>query len=165
MTPRRLDVAANEWRAADISAVCEVLSDVGADPELAREWRGSVDLTFAEVPEDYPYLTPSIVTCLKKLYAEVPHLLYFLNPDQASGTLDGFCASNDALHQDEHGVWFMWSDDVAAAFYRALAAAAEFAIEQGDDWAAVVDGYAYDESQSRASEIREMLIARGVIPT
>jgi hypothetical protein len=90
--------------------------------------------------------------------------LYFLNPDQASGALDSFYASIGALCQTEHGVWVIWSDDVATAFYQALAAAAEFAINRGDDWVAVVKGYEYDESQSRHSEIRAILITRGVIP-
>jgi hypothetical protein len=165
MTLRRLDVPASEWRVADISAVRNVLADAGADPALARDWRGSVVLTFAEVPESHPYLNPSIVAFLQNLYAEFPHLLYFLNPDWANGALDSFFASSGALCQTEDGVWVMWSDDVATAFYRALAAAAEFAINQGDDWVAVVRGYEYDESQSRFSEIREILITRGVIRT
>jgi hypothetical protein len=90
--------------------------------------------------------------------------LYFLNPDWASGALDSFFASIDALCENEHGVWVIWSDDVATAFFRALAEAAEFAVNRGDDWAAVVKGYEYDESQSRLSEIREILVARGVVP-
>src|SRR5271170_509935 len=126
MTLRRLNVPASEWRAADISAVRSVLADVGADPELARDWRGSVLLTFAEVPESHPYLNPSIVDFLKNLYAEFPHLLYFLNPDPASGATDGFFASIGALGETEDGAWIIWSDDVATAFYRALASAAEF---------------------------------------
>jgi hypothetical protein len=35
----------------------------------------------------------------------------------------------------------MWSNAVATRFFAALADAAEFAIKQGDDWAAVVRGY------------------------
>jgi hypothetical protein len=87
-----------------------------------------------------------------------------LNPHRANGALDSFFASIGALCQTEHGVWILWSDDVATAFYGALAAAAEFAINRGDDWAAVVKDYEYDDSQSRFSEIRAILISRGVIP-
>jgi hypothetical protein len=168
MTLRRLNVRASEWRVEDISAVPNVLAELGADPELARDWRGSVVLTFAEVPESpesHPYLNPSIAAFLQNLYSEFPHLLYFLNPDLANGALDSFFASIGALCQTEYGVWVMWSDDVATAFYGALAEAAEFAINQGDDWAAVVEGYEYHESQTRFSEIREVLITRGVIQT
>lgn len=163
MTLRQLSVPASEWRAVDISAVRNVLAEVGADPAVARDWRGSVELTFAEVPEGYPYLNPSIAAFVKILYAEFPHLLYFLDPDWAKGAPNSFFASIGALCQTEAGVWVMWSEDVAAAFFRALAEAAEFAIRQGDDWVAVVKGYEYDESQTRESEIREMLITRGVI--
>jgi hypothetical protein len=163
MTLRRLNVPASEWRVEDISAVRNVLADVGADPELARDWRGSVVLAFAEVPESHPYLNPSIVAVLKNLYAEFPHLLYFLNPDPANGGTDSFFASIGALCENEHGVWVIWSDDVATAFYNALAEAAEFAISQGDDWVAVVKGYEYHEIQTRLSEIREILTTRGVI--
>ena len=142
MTLRRLDVPASEWRADDISAVHDVLADVGADPELARDWRGSVVLTFAEVPESSPpYLNPLIVAFLQSLYAQCPYLLYFLNPDPAYGATEGFFASIGALCENEIGVWIMWTDDVATALYGALAAAAEFAIKHGDDWAAVVKGY------------------------
>jgi hypothetical protein len=165
MTLRRLNVPASEWRVEDISAVRNVLADVGADPELARGWRGSVVLTFVEVPDSNPYLNRSIAAFLQNLYSEFPHLLYFLNPDWANGALDSFFASIDALCQTDDGVWVLWSDDVATAFYRALAAAAEFAINRGDDWVAVVEGYEYDESQTRSSEIREILITRGVIQT
>ena len=127
------------------------------------ELRGTVVLSFAEVEESYPYLDPAIAAFLQNLYSEIPYLLYFLNPHRVSGALDSFYASIGALCQTEHGVWVLWSDDVATAFYRALAAAAEFAINRGDDWVAVVKGYEYDESQSRFSEIRAILITRGVI--
>jgi len=163
MTLRRINVPASDWRGEDISTVRNVLADVAADPALARDWRGSAVLTFAQVPESYPYLNPSIVAFLKNLYAEFPYLLYFLNPDWANGALDGFFASIDALSQTDHGAWVIWSDDVATAFYRALAAAAEFAINQGDDWVAVTKGYEYDETQTRFAEIRAILVSRGVL--
>ena len=123
-----------------------------------------VVLNFEEVPEGNPYLNPEVVGFLRNLYAEFPHLLYFLNPDRTSGVLDGFFASIGALCETELGVWITWSDDVATTFYHALAEAAEFAIRQGDDWVAVVKAYEYDESQTRYSEIREILLNRGVIP-
>jgi hypothetical protein len=164
MIPRQIDVPASQWRVQDISAVRDVLAHVGADPEMARAWRGSVVLTFAEVPEDDPYLNQAIADFSKYLYSEIPHLLYFLNPDPASGALDSFYSAVDARCENEFGVWVVWSDEVATAFYRALAAAAEFAINQGDDWVAVVKGYEYDESQTRFSAIRAELITRGVLP-
>jgi hypothetical protein len=164
MTLRRLDIPASQWRRPDIAAVRSVLTNVGADPARARVWRGSVVLSFAEVQESHPYLNPAIAAFLQNLYSEIPHLLYFLNPHPASGALDSFCASVGALYQDQHGVWVLWSDDVGAAFYRALAVAAEFAIKRGDDWVAVIEGYEYGEGQSRLSEIRAILVTRGVIP-
>jgi hypothetical protein len=164
MTLRLLDIPASQWRRPDITEVRDVLTRVGADPEQARDWRGSVVLRFAEVPESHPYLDPAIAAFLRNLYSEIPHLLYFLNPDRVSGTLDTFYASVGALCQTEHGVWVLWSDEVATAFFEALAAAAEFAIDRGDDWVAVVKGYEYDEIQSRHSEIRSILITRGVLP-
>jgi hypothetical protein len=164
MTLRRLDIPASQWRRPDIAAVRSVLAHVGADPARARVWRGSVVLSFAEVQESYPYLNPAIAAFLQNLFSEVPHLLYFLNPDRTSGALDCFFASIGALSQTQHGVWVLWSDDVAMAFYRALAAAAEFAINRGDDWVSVTKDYEYDESQTRFSEIRAILITRGVIP-
>jgi hypothetical protein len=162
MTLRRLNVPPSEWRVEDISAVRNVLADLGADPALARDWRGSVVLTFAEVPGP-PYLNPSIVAFLKHLYAQCPYLLYFLDPDPVHGATEGFLASIGALSDTETGVWILWTDDVATAFYGALAAAAEFAINQGDDWVAVVKGYEYHEIQTRTAEIRAMLISRGVL--
>ncbi len=165
MTLRRINVPASEWRVEDISAVRNVLVDVGASPEVARDSRGSIVLTFAEVPESHPYLNPSIAAFLRNLYAEFPYLLYFLDPDWANGALNSFFASIGALCQTDHGVWIIWSDDVATTFYLALAAAAEFAINRGDDWVAVVKAYEYHESQTRYSEIRKILISRGVIRT
>ena len=164
MTLRHINVPASEWRVEDISAVRNVLVDVGASPEVARDSRGSIVLTFADVPESHPYLNPSIAAFLQNLYAEFPYLLYFLDPDWANGALNSFFASIGALCQTDHGVWIIWSDDVAAAFYRALAEAAEFAINRGDDWVAVVKGYEYHEIQTRTAEIRAILISRGVIP-
>jgi hypothetical protein len=164
MTLRQLDVPASQWRLQDITALRKVLGDVAADPALAQAWQGSVVLNFEEVPEGHPYLHPAIAGFLQNMYSEFPYLLYFLNPDRASGVLDGFFASIGALCETELGVWIMWSDDAATAFHRALADAAEFAINQGDDWVSVVESYEYDESQTRFSEIREILIARGVMP-
>ena len=163
MTLRQIDVPATQWRVQDITAVRDVLAELGADPDLARACRGSVVVNFAEVPEANPYLNPAIAGFLQNLYSEFPYLLYFLNPDRASGVLDGFFASIGALCETEAGAWIIWSEDVATAFYRALAEAAEFAINRDDDWVAVVKGYEYDESQTRFSEIREELIARGVL--
>ena len=163
MTLRRLDIPASHWRRPDIAAVRGVLANVGADPARARVWRGSVVLRFAEVPESPPYLNPAIAAFLQNLYSEIPYLLYFLNPHQASGALEGFYASVGALCQTEGGVWVLWSDDVATALYRALAEAAEFAINFGEDWVAVVKSYEYDERQSVVSEIRPILITRGVL--
>ena len=165
MTLRRLDIPANQWRRSDTAAVRSVLTHVATDPARARIWRGSVVLSFAEVQESHPYLNPEIAAFLQNLYSEIPYLLYFLNPDREQGALDGYFASIGALCQTEDGVWIVWSDDVAAALYRALAEAAEFAINRGDDWVAVVNGYEYHESQSRISEIREILVTRGVIRT
>ena len=163
VTLRQLDVPASQWSRQDITEVRNVLTNLGADPEVARASRGSVVLSFAEVPESHPYLNPDVAACIQSLYSEFPHLLYFLNPDRQNGTLDGFFASVGALAETSTGVWIYWSDDVATAFCDALAAAAEFAIEQGDDWVAVVMGYEYHESQNRYSEIHEILVSRGVI--
>ena len=165
MTLRQLDVPASQWHRQDITAVAKVLTDLGADPELARASRGSIVLTFAEVTESNPYVNPAVAAFLQDLYSDFPYLLYFLNPERAEGALDTLFATMDAYCQTEHGVWLIWSDDLATALFRALAAAAEFAINRGDDWVAVVKGYEYDESQTRDSEIREILITRGVIQT
>ena len=164
MTLRRLDIPAIQWRRPDIARVRSVLAHVGADPARARVWRGSVVLRFAEAQESYPYLNPAIAAFLHNLYSEIPYLLYFLHPHRASGALDSFYASVGALCETEHGVWVDWSDDVATAFYRALATAAEFAINRGDDWVSVINGYEYGEGDSRFSEIRAILVTRGVIP-
>ena len=163
MTLRQLDIPASQWSRQDLTEVRKVLTNLGADPEVARASQGSVVLSFAEVPESHPYVNPAVAACLQSLYSEFPHLLYFLNPDRQSGTVDTFFASVGALAETSTGVWIDWSDDVAAAFYEALAAAAEFAINQGDDWVAVVKGYEYHEIQTRFSEIQEILVSRGVI--
>jgi hypothetical protein len=163
MTLRRLDVPASQWGRQDIAGVRNVLAHVGADPARARVWRGSVVLSFADIPEGHPYLNPAIAAYLQNLYSEIPHLLYFLNPDRASGALDSFFASIGALCETQEGVWVLWSDDVATALYLALAEAAEFAINRGDDWLAIVKGYQYNEFQSTLEEIRPILITRGVI--
>jgi hypothetical protein len=163
MTLRQLDVPASQWHRQDITAVAKVLTDLGADPELARASRGSIVLRFVEVPESHPYVNPAVAAFLQDLYSEFPYLLYFLNPDWASGSLDSFFASVGALSETSEGVWVLWSDDVETAFYQALAAAAEFAIKQGDDWVALTKAYEYHEIQTRFSEIRAILIGRGVI--
>ena len=104
MTLRHLDVPASQWRRPDITAVREVLTQVGADRALARAWRGSVVLSFGEVPENHPYLNPAIAAFLQNLYSEFPYLLYFLNPDREKGALDSFFASIGALCQTQDGV-------------------------------------------------------------
>ncbi|WP_407688859.1 hypothetical protein [Mycobacterium sp. HUMS_1102779] len=95
------------------------------------------------------------------MYSELPYLLYFLNPDRENGALDTFFASIGALCQTNEAAWVMWSDDVGAAYYAALTAAAEFAVKSGDDWVAVVRGY--EQRSSIFDEIREVLVARGVL--
>ena len=163
MTSRQVDVPASQWRVQDITGVRDLLADVIADPALARAWRGSVVLNFPEVPDLHPFLNPAINAFLEKLYSEFPYFLYFLNPDRTTGGIDTYFASIGAITEDQRGVWVMWSDEVQIAYYRALTAAAEFAIKRGDDWVAVLRGY--DDRESVVDEVREDLIARGVIRT
>jgi len=74
--------------------------------------------------------------------------------------MDGF-ASIGALCETETGFWVLWSEDVAAAYCRAFAAAAEFAAKCGERWIAAVK--AYEERPSIFDDIRQQLVARGVI--
>ncbi|BBZ45907.1 hypothetical protein [Mycobacterium parmense] len=164
MTPQRLEIPKSQWSVSDISAVRDALSEAGADPERARSWCGSVELVFDEVPPGHPYRDPAIVAFLEKAYSEIPHLLYFLNPDRSTGVLDTFYAAMGALDHTPLGVWVLWSDELAEVFFQRLTDAAEFAIRQGDDWVAVVESYEYDAAQTRFTEIRELLIARGALP-
>lgn len=159
----QLDIPVMQWRDHDIRAVRDLLTRVGADPKLARSWRGSVVLHFEEETSYNPYLNPGVAGFLKNAYSEFPHLLYFLDPDLANAATDGFFTTIGALQENQLGAWIIWSDEVADAFYNALADAAEFAIQQGDDWVAVVKGYEYEERQTRFKEIRAILIERGVI--
>lgn len=163
MTLQRLRIPKSQWSVSDITAVRDALTEVGTDPERTQSWRGSVELVFDEAPEGHPYADPAIAAFLAKAYSEIPHLLYFLNPDRATGVLDTFYAAIGALQQTPEGVWVLWSDDVATAFFDRLADAAEFAIKQGDDWVAVVQNYEYDESQTRFTELRRLLVARGAL--
>lgn len=163
MSLRRLEVPKGQWSVGDISILRDAVTEAGDDPESARAARGSITLDFVERPEGHPYADPAVVDFLQKSYSEIPHLLYFLNPDRSTGVLDTFYASIGALYRTPQGVWVMWSDDVADAFFEKLTDAAEFAIKQGDDWAAVVESYEYDETQTRFTEIRELLIARGAL--
>src|ERR1700759_5768598 len=93
MTLRYVDVPASQWRRQDITAVAKVITDLGADPELARASSGSIVLTFAEVTESNPYVNPAVSAFSHDLYSDVPYLLYFFNPDLASGARDNFFAS------------------------------------------------------------------------
>jgi hypothetical protein len=164
MTLRQFDIPASQWQSQDTAALRKTLAEITADPALARAWRGSIVLNFAEVEEieeSHPYLNPKIAGCLHDLYSQFPYLLYFLDPDRPSGALDGFFASIGALCQTDEGIWVLWSDEVGTAYYRALAAAAEFAAKCGDDWVAVVRGY--EERAFLFDEIREALINRGAI--
>lgn len=160
-----LDIPAVQWGTQNINAVRDALAQVGADPEQARAARGSVVLRFSDaLPEFNPFLNSGVAAFLQSVYAEFPHILYFLDPDPANGALDGYFASVGALYENEFGAWVLWDDDVADAFYEILANAAEFAVAQDDDWVAVVEAYEYDPRQTRFEEIRAILVARGVIP-
>jgi hypothetical protein len=163
MSLRRFEIPKAQWSVGDITTVRDALAEAGADPESARSWRGSVELAFAETPPGHPYVDPAVAAWLHTAYSDIPHLLYFLNSDRAIGVLDTFYSSIGALHQTPQGVWVLWSDDVADALFEKLTDAAEYAIKQGDDWVAVVESYEYDESQTRFTEIRELLVARGAL--
>jgi hypothetical protein len=159
----QLDIPVMQWRRHDIGPLRDLLNRIGADPETARAWRGSVVLHFEEENSYNPYLNPGVAGFLKNAYSEFPHLFYFLDPDLANAPTDGFFTTIGALQENQFGAWIIWSDEVADAFYNALADAAEYAIQQGDDWVAVVEGYEYDERQTRFKEIEAILIDRKVI--
>lgn len=164
MTLRQIEIPAGEWREQDTAAVHKTLADVCTNPAVARAWRASIALKFADsdkLAESHPYTNPAIAGFLHRVYAELPYLLYFLNPERENGALDTFFASIGALCQTDEAVWVMWSDDVGAAYYAALTAAAQFAVRCGDDWVAVVRGY--EHRQSVFEEIHEVLVARGVL--
>lgn len=152
-----------QWRRHDISPLRDLLRRIGADPETARAWRGSVVLRFEGEDSYNPYLNPGVVGFLQNAYSEFPHLMYFLDPDRSNGTTDGFFTTIGALQENELGAWIIWSDEVANAFYNVLADAAEYAVKQDDDWVAVVKGYEYDEIQTRFEEIKAILLDRKVI--
>ena len=164
MSLRHIEIPADDWQSQDTAAVHNTLADVCANPAVARAWRGSIALKFADtdkLEERHPYTNPAIAGFLHRVYAELPYLLYFLNPERENGALDTFFASIGALCQTNEAAWVMWSDDVGAAYYAALTAAAEFAVKSGDDWVAVVRGY--EQRSSIFDEIREVLVARGVL--
>ena len=100
-------------------------------PKWPKNWRGSIVLTFAEVPESCPpyrirRLLPSYEICMQSSHISCTSWIQI----RANGATEGFFASIGASLQTELGVWIMWSDDVATTFYGALAAAAEFAIDR-----------------------------------
>lgn len=164
MTLRQIEIPADQWQSQDTAAVHKTLADVCANPAVARAWRASIALTFAdsdELEERHPFMNPAISGFLHRVYTELPYLLYFLNPERENGALDTFFASIGALCQTDEAAWVMWSDDVGAAYCAALTATAEFAVKCGDDWVAVVR--AYEQRQSIFEEIREVLVARGVL--
>ena len=63
MTLRQIEIPADEWRAQDTAAVHKTLADVCANPAVARIWRGSIALKFADsdkLQERHPYMNPAI---------------------------------------------------------------------------------------------------------
>jgi hypothetical protein len=161
---RQLDVPREQWSVGETTAVRNVLDRVGSDPPTARQWRGTVMLTFADVEEPEPVLMPEIQRFMRALRKHVPHLLYFLDPDPSAGELDLYMAGLaqiEAAPTPDARPYVVATKDLYTQLEDALKAAAVFAIGRGDDWVAAISGHAEHIDRAIPRRIRAFLIDTG----
>jgi hypothetical protein len=154
MSVMQLDVPRDQWAVGELRAVRNVLEHVGGVPELARQWRGRVWLTFDQVDKPDAMLVPEIQAFVRALYDEFPHLLYFFDPEPRVRSLGFYLV---AMGLTETSVLA----DALPFVESALRAAAVFAIGRGDDWIAATTDYVDQIDRAMLRRLREFLIAEG----
>src|ERR1043165_8802995 len=102
-----VDVPREQWRAGNANPPIMIFEELGRHPDVARQWRGTVWLTFAEVDApDGPILQPEIQRYLRTLFEAVPHVLYFLDADPLAGSAGFYLASIGGVEATEDdAVW------------------------------------------------------------
>jgi len=161
---RVVDIPQDQWQECDTSVVIGMFEHIGADPELARLCRGTVWLTFADVGDSEPIMTPEIRRFVGAVHKRLNHALYFLDSDPQAESLAFYIASisdpNALL--DDGGPWrVVITHDVKLQIERTLLIVAQFAISRGDDWLAAILGHASGVDRSMVIRVRENLLATG----
>jgi hypothetical protein len=139
--PRWVTVPPEQWRRSDASIPIGFFGKIAATHELARDWRGTAFITFDDIEEEVAYQSPLVCAFLRHFYKELPHALYFLDPDPSCGAvLSWLCAQDGVLIftvDDKPAI--ATTVDVLAVAERMFLNAAIFAVEMGDDWFAATE--------------------------
>lgn len=151
----QLEMAREQWLAGDTTAVRNVLGRVGSHPETARQWRGTVWLTFDGTGEVEPLTLAPVRDFTRRVHEELPHVFYFLDAD--SGAVALYLSTfTDAVPGT---LAIAVTPAMLAELRAALIVAAEYAIDHGDDWVAAVSPHVRLVDHLRLSDIRDALLA------
>lgn len=112
--------------------------------EEARELQGTIFLMFPKLEVDGVSIfdVPGVIEWLRLVHGRIPHLVYFLEPSQGSGALEGLARAlvpPELIRQDDPRIPF--DEESMAKLTAHLVAAAEFAIATGDDWRPILSRF------------------------
>ena len=143
---RSLEVSAHVLNACDVGPIARSL--LKAEQQKARlpELRGTVMIAFPSLDADPRpnYLIPEVRSFIQKLYVEVPHFLYYLNPEPALGAIGMHVMSLlplTDLNIQGHSAAPKSYGLLAQLMIEHLRPAALFATRIGDDASTLVSSY------------------------
>jgi hypothetical protein len=160
---RALDIPEELAAAGDLRPLTTLFSDPDVDPEIAQKLRGTVMVTFECWEEDDRpiFVDERVVDYLRRAHDHLPHLLYYLSPDPVAGALLGFGAAYGALVElpDSQLLAVDLGLPLIERLAHHLAAAAEHARLQTDQWEPVVRAHLDAFEDPLRERIHEMVQA------
>jgi len=142
---RQMDVPA-EWVAEGDTGALPQMLGTDLNPEEARELQGTMGFFFPELEVDALEIfeIPGIVDWLEIIHARIPHLVYFLDPNVMTGSLEGLLRSllppdERTKARGEGGISLPQKMLVGLTMH--LLAAAAYATDKGDDWEPIVTAF------------------------
>jgi hypothetical protein len=121
--------------ACDTSQIERVLRQLGAHPEYVRKLQGTVTLSF-DIEAPVVCQEPRVRAFLRAAHERVPHLWYYLVPDEAYGNLLMFFAvfaAPETVKVEDGKFAVQPGQAELALLLDRLAATARFAAEMADD--------------------------------
>lgn len=157
----RIDISDDLVDALDTSRLESLLGEGALSPEEARRSQGNVVLAFPGYADEQAiYLVPKLRAYLQAAHERVPHLLYYLAPEQEAGSVIAFLGAHadegQLVYEPEPGVRI--DRDLIMLLADRLAFVALFSDRLADNTPAIVSALVAPFDEAIASELRDFAL-------
>jgi len=161
---RILQIEVDDVRAADATDLQRVLQEVASNPTQARALQGSIVLGFEPFEVEGVPLTadPVVMAYVRAAHAAVPHLFYFLAPEEELGAVLFFIVANASpgeIQVIDGNPHVAPSDELVRLLTRHLVETARFAQAMADDAEGILLRLAHGSGQADMLKVAAYALA------